>query len=80
MPFGVTNGVPCFQRKIDKFISSNALENTFAFMDNVYVCGSDLEDHDRCWTKFKKTAEENNFTFNKDKSVFATSKLHILDR
>ena len=78
MPFGVTNGVPCFQRKIDKFTSSNALENTFAFMDNVYVCGSDLEDHDRCWTKFKKTAEENNFTFNKDKSVFATSKLHIL--
>ena len=38
---------------MDQFISSNDLENTFAFLDNVYICAADQEDFDRCWNKFK---------------------------
>ena len=61
MPFRVTFRVSCFQRKMDQFISTNDLENTFAFLDNVYICGTDQEDHDRCYNKFKKAAREHNF-------------------
>ena len=78
MPFGVTNGVSCFQRKMDEFILSNNIPNTFAFMDNVYVCGMDQNDHDRCWSIFENAARTNNFTFNEDKTEFSTTKLKIL--
>ena len=30
---------------MNQFISTNNLENIFAFLDNVYICGSDQEDH-----------------------------------
>ena len=51
-----------------QFILTNDLENTFAFLDNVYICGTDQEDHDRC-NKFKKAAREHNFTFNEEKQL-----------
>ena len=67
---------------MDQFVSTNDLENilanTLAFLDNVYICSADQEDHDRCWNKIKKAAREHNFTFNEEKSVFSTSKLQIL--
>lgn len=78
MPFGVTSGVNCLQRKMDQFISSNDLENTFAFLDNAYICVADQEDHDRCWNKFNKAAGEHNFTLNGEKSIFCRTKLYIL--
>ena len=64
MSFGVTNGVSCFKRKMDQFVSTNDLENTFAFLDNVYIGRADKEDHGRCWNIFNKAAREQNFTFN----------------
>ena len=39
IPFGVTNGVPQFQRKMDKLISLNGLKNTFPYLDNVTIAG-----------------------------------------
>ena len=78
MPFVVINGVSCFQGKMDQFISINDLENTFAFLENVYICGADQKDHDRCWNKYKKAARERNSTFNEEKSFFSTTKLQIL--
>ena len=35
MSFGITNGVACFQCKIDDLIAENELEDTFAYLDNV---------------------------------------------
>lgn len=29
MPFGVTNGTSCFQRKMDEFIEKNKLNDTY---------------------------------------------------
>ena len=40
MSFGVNNGVVS-REKMDQFISTNDLENTFAFIDDVYICGGD---------------------------------------
>ena len=63
---------------MNQFISTNDLENTFAFLDNVFICGADQEDHDIRWNKFNKAAREHNFTFNEKKSVFSTTKLQML--
>ena len=37
LPFGLTNGVACFQRVMDEFISSNGLTDTFDFFDDITV-------------------------------------------
>lgn len=70
MPFVVTNVVSCFQRNMNKFITSNNIPNTFAFSNNVYVCGYDKEDHDRCWKIFSTVAKAKNFIFNNNKTIF----------
>ena len=46
MPFGVTNGVACFQRVMDESISDNKLHGTYAYLDNLTVCGRDQDEHD----------------------------------
>ena len=78
VPFGVTNGVACFQRVMDEFLKVNELKDTFAYLDNVTICGTDKEQHDRNLEKFMCAAKSRNLTFNKDKCIFATDKLQIL--
>ncbi|KFD63456.1 hypothetical protein M514_10596 [Trichuris suis] len=78
VPFGVTNGVACFQRIIDLFIKDEHLEGTFAYLDDITVCGSTQADHDKNLENFLKTAQRWNFTLNKDKCNFSTRKLRIL--
>ena len=38
IPFGVTNGVANFQRIMDDITGEN-LSSTFAYLDNVFICG-----------------------------------------
>ena len=78
MPFGVTNGAPCFQRIIDKFIEQEELSDTFAFFDNIHICGMDQEQHDKNLEKFRKASEKNNLTYNEDKCIFSTTTLNTL--
>ena len=47
IPFGVTNGVSAFQRTIDSFIAEEGLTDTFAYLDDVTICGNDQEHHDK---------------------------------
>ena len=47
IPFGVTNGVSAFQRTIDSFIAEEGLTDTFAYPDDVTICGNDQEHHDK---------------------------------
>ena len=46
LPFGPTNAVAAFQRKIDDFIADNNLKDTFAYMDNITVAGMTQQEHD----------------------------------
>ena len=39
IPFGVTNGVTCFQMIIDKIIKENNLTGVYAYVDNIVVVG-----------------------------------------
>ncbi|KFD62546.1 hypothetical protein M514_25282 [Trichuris suis] len=79
LPFGVvTNGVACFQCVIDDFIRCEKLEGTFAYLDDVTLCGLSKEDHGRNLEKFLKAARKWNFVFNETKSSFCNTKLRIL--
>ena len=78
IPFGVTNGVACFQRVIDDIISTDNLKGTFAYLDNVTICGVDQADHDENLRGFLESAAARNITFNDDKSTFSTRRLAIL--
>ena len=78
LPFGVTNGVACFQREMDRFISDYSLQATYAYLDNITVCGKDKADHDMNLNKFMEAAKKANLTFNKDKCEFSTTRLKIL--
>ena len=40
------NGVSAFQRTIDKIVEDEGLSQTFPYVDNVTVCGTDQADHD----------------------------------
>jgi len=67
VPFGVTNGVACFQRIMDCFIKDEGLEATFAYLDNVTVCGMTTEDHDNNLKQFLEAAEKKNIVYNESK-------------
>ena len=78
LPFGVTNGVAIFQRKMDEFVENNSLTAVFPYMDNVTICGHDQADHDQNLKRFMSAAQNANLTLNKDKCSFSTTKLCLL--
>ena len=80
LPFGVTNGVAIFQRKMDEFVEDNGLAGVFPYMDDVTVCGHDKEDHDLNLEKFLTAARKANLTLNEDKCTYSTTKISLLGR
>ena len=78
IPFGVTNGVACFQRIMNKFISDNGLQDTYAYLDNIVVCGKDMAQHDSNLDKFLEAAKRYNFTFNESKSSYRQTTIDFL--
>ena len=78
VPFGVTNGVSAFQRAIDKVIETEELSDTFAYVDNLHVCGRTQEEHDQNVEEFKKVRVKYNITLNDAKTVEFTTSLTTL--
>ena len=78
VPFGVTNGVSCFQRIMDSFIRSAKLDATFSYLDDVIICGMTQQEHDLNLKNFLEAAAKVNIQYNEDKCVFSTQKLQIL--
>ena len=77
IPFGVTNGVASFQRIVD-IISGEHLKDTYAYMDNVTVCGKNQVEHDANLDKFLNIARKYNLTFNYAKCVFSAKTIDLL--
>ena len=46
VPFGVTNGVACFQREMSDFVREEKLSGVFPYLDNISICGKDQAEHD----------------------------------
>ena len=78
MPFCITNGVPCFQRNMDEFITKHNLPDCFAFLDNVTICGMSQEEHDNNLKLFRTAAEADGLTFNEDKCFFSMTSIDLL--
>ena len=78
IPFGVTNGVACFQRVIDDIIKKENLQATMAYVDNVTVCGNSETDHCTNVQAFFKVAKKYNLTFNDNQSVIKQKEIRLL--
>ncbi|GFV73281.1 retrovirus-related Pol polyprotein from transposon opus [Trichonephila clavipes] len=78
VPLGVTNGVACFQRVIDKIIEDERLTLTYPFIDDVTVCGKDQKEHDDNLEKFMTVAKKYNLTLNEDKCTYSSNSVHLL--
>lgn len=78
IPFGVTNGVACFQRVIDGIIKSEGLKGVYAFLDDVTVCGSSKVEHDQNLERFLQVVKKYNLTINKNKTSFSQNSIKLL--
>ena len=64
IPFGVTNGVACFRSIMDSLIKEEKLAGTFAYLDDITICGMTQAEHDVNLEKFMKAAEKKNIVYN----------------
>ena len=78
LSFGVTNDVSFFQRIIDNIIAKYDLRDTYAYLDNITVCGKIMNDHDHNLKVLFSTAKSENFTFNNSKCVFARTEIDLI--
>ena len=69
---------PLLQRSTDKFIGNNNLDNTFAYLDNLTICGTDQNKQDKNLNRFTEAAERNNLKCNKDKFISSAGKIQLL--
>ena len=78
MLLGVTNGVSAFQRIIDSVIKKHKLKRTYAYLDNITVGGVTAEEHDKNLLAFLKASQEENLTFNDQKTVKRVTEIDLL--
>ena len=78
LPFGLTNAVPAFQRKIDDFVDRNQLCCAFPFLDDVIIGGKTREEHDKNLKAFRVAAEKENLTLNLAKCAFGLRSVSML--
>jgi len=70
--FGLKNSVACFQRVIDDIIATYDCKGTFAYLDDITVCGKTKEEHDKNLKIFLNAVKECNLTLNESKCVYAS--------
>lgn len=78
LAFGLTGGVPTFQRVIDDVIFREKLEKTYAYLDDVTVCGKDQEEHDQNLKRFSDAVQKYGFTINQEKSKYSETSINLL--
>ena len=63
---------------MNDFITREGLLDTFAYLDNVTICGKNQAHHDYNLERFLKATKSRNSTYNPQKCVFSTRTLNIL--
>ena len=76
--FRVSNGMANLKRIIDKIITDKKLEGTFAYIDNVTVCGHDQKDHLENLRGFMDTVNRYNPSLNNEKCSFGQNIINLL--
>ena len=78
LPFGVSNGASAFQRVIDDVIQRHQLKKVYAYLDDLTVTGSTLEEHDQNLRQLLAAAAQSGLTFNEKKSKIRQEKIQLL--
>uniref|UniRef100_UPI00358E1065 uncharacterized protein n=1 Tax=Myxine glutinosa TaxID=7769 RepID=UPI00358E1065 len=78
LPFGVTNGVACFQRAMDDLVAKENLTDVFVYLDNLTVCGYDQEHHDDNLKRFLEVARKYRLTMNAAKCRYSLRTVDLL--
>ncbi|CAI6371236.1 unnamed protein product [Macrosiphum euphorbiae] len=78
IPFGVTNGVACFQRVIDTIISQENLDGVYAYLDDITICGNNQTEHDLNLNKFLTIIKKYGLILNEDKCQFSKCEISLL--
>lgn len=78
IPFGVTNGVSCFQRTVDDIVTAENLTGIYVYVDNITVTGMTQEEHDRNLKLFMSAASKYKLEFNDSKTVSNATSINLL--
>ena len=78
IPFGATNEVPQFQRKMDKIVEKDELKDTFPYLDNVTVGRMNQEEHDANVSAFVDASKRRHLNLNDSKTISSISDISIL--
>ena len=71
IPFGVTNGIASFQRVMDDIIKREDLDGTYAYIDNVTICGQNQAEHDLNLKEFMNSMVKYGLTLNNSKCLYS---------
>ena len=63
---------------MDSLIKKDGLVGTYAYLDDVTICGMTQQEHDDNLSKFLEAAARRNMSYNEDKCTFSTRSLRIL--
>ena len=75
IPFGLQNAVTCFQHVVNHIILDFKCEGTFAYLNDITVCGKTRKEHDKNLQRFLNAFVECNLTLNENKCIYATDDL-----
>ena len=78
IPMGVTNGAAAFQRVMNDIIAANNLQGTYAYMDDLTICGKTKEEHDKNLQRFWEVARALHLTVNENKCKLGLETVTIL--
>ncbi|CAI6372729.1 unnamed protein product [Macrosiphum euphorbiae] len=78
IPFGVTNGVACFQRVMDKIISNENLNGVYAYLDDITICGKNQSEHDLNLNKFLNAMKNYGLILNENKCQYSMQTITLL--
>ena len=63
---------------IENIIAKNDLRDTYAYLNNITVCGETIKDHHQNLKGLFSTVKSENLTFDKSKYVFARTEIDLL--
>ena len=74
LPFGLTNGVPAFQK------ANNTIVDGLEDIDNIVIGGATEAEHDKILAEFQMCTQKYNLTIKEEKSKFKVRELKFLGR
>ena len=77
-PFGLTNVVACFQRKMDEFVDNYKLKDTFVYVDNITIAGRTQEEHNNNLNAFILAGKEFGLTLYDEKCHYSLKSIDLL--